>query len=128
MLFIECIGADAWPILACPEFAGTDTGAENHDDQNHEGAQWYHNRDAVFDGRTTLRATAPGNEAVELSWPATDARGTAMMGDGVSDRPRMEVAPVRMPLPRASAEGLPGGGIYSLHTLLHNKSFGDAKL
>lgn len=34
--------------------------------------------------------------------------------------------PVRMPLPRASAEGLPGGGIYALHTTIENKAFGIA--
>ncbi len=32
--------------------------------------------------------------------------------------------PARVPLPRASAEGLPGAGIYALHTTLENKAFG----
>ena len=35
--------------------------------------------------------------------------------------------PVRMPLPRASAAGLPGGGIYALHTTIENKAFGEPK-
>ena len=118
IVFIECIGADAWPLLACPEFA---------DDQPEGSSPWYHHASAVLDGSTsTLRG--PRNEALQLSWPAADGRGTAMMGDGVSEAARFEAAPVpvRMPLPRASAEGLPGGGIYSLHTLLKGKSFGSS--
>ena len=132
IIFIECMAADAWPLLTCPEFADdNEPRAENHDDQAEEGPPWYHHAPAVFDGVSALRSTGAGSEeTLELTLPATATmqprRALTMMGDGVS-APRLEPAPVRLPLPRLSAhasKGLPGGGLYATHTLLKRKSFG----
>eukprot|EP01047_Picozoa_sp_COSAG01_P056469 COSAG01_NODE_6407_length_3683_cov_2.022321_3_plen_81_part_00 len=55
----------------------------------------------------------------------TDAASGARVvaEQGVSEAPRLVDAPVRMPLPRADAPSGPGGGIYSMQTLLRSKSF-----
>jgi hypothetical protein len=135
LLFIECVAADAWPLLGCPEFGETPVGEGAFDSLGsaQNGGLWWHHLPMIFDASAvSLRsaepaATAAGEEQVlQLSLPETDGRGTPVMGRGVSDTPRLEDGvPVRMPLPRASAEGLPGGGIYALHTTLKNKAFGD---
>ena len=115
ILFIECVGADAWPLLGCPELQS---------DASDGAAPWYHHAPAEFDAATcALRSPTDPTLCLPLTMPATDDRGTPMMGRGVSDAPRMEPAPVRMPMPRADAPAGPGGGIYATQSLLQSKSF-----
>lgn len=120
ILFIECIGADAWPLLGCPEFSDDSTAAMV------TPRPWYCHAPAEFDPIScSLRSPNDPTLSMPLTMPSTDNRGTAMMGHGVSDRPRMERVPVRIPLPRAAAPPGPGSGIYATQTLLTSKTFGN---
>ena len=115
ILFIECIGADAWPLLGCPEFRD-DSGRVDHGSSPDE-PPWFHHAEAEFDPATcSLRSPTDPTLCLPLTMPETDNRGTPMIGRGVSDAPRMEPAPVRMPMPRANAPPGPGGGAATART------------
>jgi ectoine hydroxylase-related dioxygenase (phytanoyl-CoA dioxygenase family) len=74
ILFIECVGADAWPLLGCPEFQGDDGGVA-------DPAKWWHHAPAEFDASTcALRSPIDPTLCLPLTMPATDGRGVAMMG------------------------------------------------
>ena len=92
ILFMECIGADAWPLLGCKEFGETPVGEGAFDslDPVVRDFQWWHHAPTIFDADTiSLRSVDQDREkCLRLTLPETDGRGTPVMGTGVSAAPR----------------------------------------
>lgn len=92
ILFVECIGADAWPLLGCKEFGETPVGAGAFDSRGaaaHD-RQWWHHTPTIFDARTLSLRSDDGDseQTLQLTLPETDGRGVPVMGTGVSPVPR----------------------------------------
>ena len=92
ILFVEFIGADAWPLLGCKEFGETPVGEGTFSSRGPPALDrpWWHHAPAVFDADTiSLRSTDGDCErTLRLTLPASDGRGTPVMGTGVSVAPR----------------------------------------
>lgn len=92
ILFMECIAADAWPLLGCAEFGEKPVGEGAFESRNSalRDRQWWHHAPTIFDARTISLRSADGDSkcVLRLTLPESDGRGTPVMGAGVSDAPR----------------------------------------